>query len=78
MKEDLGRFRPAWEFADFDCFIEYTMPNVQAIKDVMADPDWPAAVKDEEHWVDGSKALASLGYATPYLLATGEVVNMAK
>jgi hypothetical protein len=78
MKEELGKYRPAWDFAEFDCFIEYTMPDLQSIKNVMADPDWPAAVKDEDYWVDPSKALASFGYATPYLLANGEVVNLLK
>jgi hypothetical protein len=49
---------------------------VQVIKDVMSDPDWPAAIKDQDDWVDYTKALLSLGYSTPYLLKTGEVVNM--
>lgn len=54
------------------------MPDVQSIKNVMADPDWLAAAKDEEYWVDTSKALVSLGYATPYLLPNGETVNLHK
>jgi hypothetical protein len=44
----------------------------------MGDEDWPNATKDEHKWVDTSKALLSLGYSTPYLLETGEVVNMPK
>jgi hypothetical protein len=51
---------------------------VQTIKDVMMDPDFLASVKDQEDWVETSKALVSLGYHTPYLLETGEVVNMDK
>ncbi|OBT70812.1 hypothetical protein VF21_10027, partial [Pseudogymnoascus sp. 05NY08] len=31
MKEDLGKYRPAWNFADFDCFIEYVVPDMQSI-----------------------------------------------
>ncbi|OBT46781.1 hypothetical protein VE00_02586 [Pseudogymnoascus sp. WSF 3629] len=61
MKEDLGKYRPAWDFADFDCFIEYVVPDVQSIKNVIADPEWLGAVKDEEYWVDTSEALATLG-----------------
>ncbi|KFA73928.1 hypothetical protein S40288_00918 [Stachybotrys chartarum IBT 40288] len=76
LKAELGQFRPTWDFADFDCFLEYTIPDAQAIKNVMSDPDWPAAIKDQDDWVDTSKALLSLGYHTPYLLKTGEVVNM--
>jgi hypothetical protein len=51
---------------------------VQTIKNVMSDPGWPAAIKDEADWVDTSRALVSMGHYTPYLLETGEVVNMPK
>jgi hypothetical protein len=78
MKEGLGRYRPAWDFADFDCFIEYVVSDTQSIKNVMADPEWLGAVKDEEHWVNTSKALVTAGYATQYLLPSGETVNLPK
>ncbi|RYO89448.1 hypothetical protein DL766_003338 [Monosporascus sp. MC13-8B] len=78
LKEEMGKFRPSWDFADFDCVLEYTIPDLQAINKVLSDPDWQAAVKDRDDWVDTSKALVSLGYHTPYLLETGEVVNMPK
>jgi hypothetical protein len=29
MKEDLGKCRPAWDFADFDCSVECVVPAVQ-------------------------------------------------
>ncbi|TVY16905.1 hypothetical protein LARI1_G007191 [Lachnellula arida] len=66
------------DFADFDCFLEYTIPDVQVVKNVMSDPDWQEAIKDQDDWVDMTKALVSLGHSTPYLLETGEVVNMPK
>ncbi|KAI1383553.1 uncharacterized protein F4822DRAFT_80400 [Hypoxylon trugodes] len=78
IKQELGKVRPTWEFADFDCFIEYSLPDIQTIRNIMADPGWHAAVKDQEDWVDTTKALVSLGYSTPYLLETGEVVNLPK
>ncbi|KAI9649990.1 hypothetical protein NHQ30_000003 [Ciborinia camelliae] len=78
MKEELGKFRPSWDFADFDCFIEYTIPDLQAVKNVMSDPEWPTAIKDQDDWIDVSKALVSVGYYTPYLLETGEIVNLPK
>ncbi|TVY90021.1 hypothetical protein LAWI1_G003315, partial [Lachnellula willkommii] len=68
----------SWDFADFDCFLEYTIPDVQVVKNVMSDPDWQEAIKDQDDWVDMTKALVSLGHSTPYLLETGEVVNMPK
>lgn len=51
---------------------------MQVIKNVMPDPDWGAAIKDQDDWVDTTKALVSLGYSTPYLLETGEIVNLPK
>lgn len=51
---------------------------MQVIRNVMSDPDWLAAIKDQDDWVDTSKALVSLGYSTPFLLETGEVLNMPK
>ncbi|KAI0118031.1 EthD domain-containing protein [Hypoxylon sp. NC0597] len=78
LKQELGQMRPTWDFADFDCVIEFSIPDVQAIRNVLADPEWAAAVKDQEDWVDTSKALVSLGYSTPYLLETGEIVNLSK
>jgi hypothetical protein len=74
----MEKFRPKWDIADFDCFIEYSIPDMQAMKDVLADPDWGVAVKDQDDWVDMDKALVSLGYSTPYLLETGEIVNLQK
>lgn len=72
----MEKVRPTWDVADFDCFIEYTLPNAGVIQSVMSDPDWAVALKDQDDWVDTAKSLVSLGYCTPYLLKTGEVVNM--
>lgn len=74
----MAKIQPTWDIADFDCFIEYTIPDMQAMKNVVADPDWAVATKDQHDWVDMEKSLVSLGYATPYLLETGEVVNLQK
>ncbi|GAP92556.1 putative dimeric alpha-beta barrel [Rosellinia necatrix] len=78
LKEEMSKFRPTWEFADFDCFIEYTLADMGVIKKVMSDPDWPKAIEQQDDWVDMTKALLSVGYSTPYLLETGEVVNLSK
>ncbi|KAI1373834.1 hypothetical protein F4677DRAFT_190340 [Hypoxylon crocopeplum] len=78
LKEGMSKNRTGWDYADFDCFIEYTLPSVEVIQAITTDPDWPISLKDEAKWVDTSKALASLGRITPYLLRTGEVVNMEK
>jgi len=78
LRETMIERRPTWDFADFDCFIEYTVPDMDCIKNVMSDPDWPEAVKEEPDWVDTSKSLCAIGYVTPYLKSSGEVVNMPK
>lgn len=51
---------------------------MDVIKEVMSDPDFLFSIKDQDEWLDTSKALVSLGYYTPYLLESGEVVNMSK
>lgn len=50
---------------------------MQAIENVMSDPDWLEAIKDQDDFVDMSRALVTIGYETVYLSETGEVVNMA-
>ncbi|KAK8022410.1 hypothetical protein PG993_013177 [Apiospora rasikravindrae] len=78
LKETLSKTRAGWDCVDFDCFIEYVLPSVETMHAVTADPDCPAALKGEDKWLDTSRALASMGRITPYLLRTGELVNMAK
>jgi hypothetical protein len=77
MKQVLGPFRPTWGYADFDCFIEYLLPDLDCVMKLMADPDWPAAIKNQDDWLDMSRALVSVGYETPYLV-DGEIVNLPK
>ncbi|KAJ5832848.1 Dimeric alpha-beta barrel [Penicillium riverlandense] len=74
LKQEVGKARPGWDFADFDCFIEYKLPNVEVIKNLMSDPDFAASLKDQDDWVDVPKALVSLGYSTTYL-QDGKPVN---
>ncbi|KAJ5656775.1 Dimeric alpha-beta barrel [Penicillium longicatenatum] len=74
LKQDIEGFRPTWDFAQFDCFIEYTLPNVDTIMKVMTDPDWQVAVQDQDKWVDIPKALVSVGYSTGNLLNKDRVM----
>jgi hypothetical protein len=78
LKQEFQEFRPTWEFADYDCIIEYTFRDMEIVKKAMSDPDWVEGVlKGQEEWVDVQKALVSVGYCTPYLLSNGDVVNMS-
>jgi hypothetical protein len=69
--------RPTWQVADFDCFIEYTLPSAQTIEDIMTDPEWLEAVGDQVDWVDTDRALLSLGFHTQYV-AEGKVVDLTR
>jgi hypothetical protein len=71
----MAAVHPTWEVADHDCTIEYTLPGVKTIENMMADPEWHEAVKDQVDWVDTSKALLSLGYHTQYL-SEGKTINL--
>jgi len=74
--QQFATFQPTWVFADYDCVLEYIIPGLETIANVLADPEWAEVLKGQEEWVDTSRALASIGYSTPYLLESGEVVNM--
>lgn len=78
MKAAVGPLRPGWEFADFDCVIEYLVKDMQSINNAMSDPEWLEITKDQDDWVDMSRALVTIGSETPYLLETGEIVNLPK
>lgn len=66
--------QPTWEVADYDCIIEYSLPNPQIIESVQTDPEWLDAVADQEDWVDTSKSLLTLGCHTQYL-SEGKVLD---
>jgi len=80
LKQEIGSFRPTWDFAECDCFIEYILPSAEIIKDIMSDPDWQVAIKDQDQWVDVPRALVSIGYSTTYFqqgksLIHGEIIE---
>lgn len=77
MKKELGNIHPTWDFADFDCFIEYIIPSMDTVKAVITDPGWPAAIAHQADWIDVNKALVSIGYATTYL-EDGKIVSSHK
>ncbi|KAJ2993414.1 hypothetical protein NUW58_g1850 [Xylaria curta] len=76
LRANMGGHRSGWDVADFDCFIEYTLEDVKNIAEILSDPDWAKSVEHQDDWVDTSRALMSVGYITPYLLESGEVVNV--
>ncbi|KUJ10080.1 uncharacterized protein LY89DRAFT_689921 [Mollisia scopiformis] len=71
---EMAVFQPTWDVSTTDCFIEYTIPDMQSMKDVVADPDWGVATRDQDEWVEMSKSLVSLGFSTSYL-SGGEIVK---
>jgi hypothetical protein len=76
--QQFSNFRPTWDFADYDCVIEYILPSLETITNVLSDPEWAEVLKDQDEWVDTSRALVSVGHFTPYLLESSEVVNVKK
>ncbi|KAJ5281453.1 Dimeric alpha-beta barrel [Penicillium angulare] len=77
MRESLAEYQPNWQIADFDCFIEYQFPSMDAIGAFMTDPEWAEVLKDQVDWVDIPKALVSFGHSTSYIL-NGRPVNVPK
>lgn len=78
VKEQMSPHRPGWDFAEFDCIIEYVLPSLESISKLMTDPGWLVSIEDQEDWIDTSRALVSVGYHIPYLKENGEVVNVSK
>ncbi|KAJ8121485.1 hypothetical protein ONZ43_g2076 [Nemania bipapillata] len=76
LKANMGGHRAAWDVADFDCFIEYTLEKVENIAEILSDPDWAKSIEHQDDWVDSSKALMSVGYITSYLQQSGAAVNV--
>ncbi|KAI1322801.1 hypothetical protein F5Y16DRAFT_385471 [Xylariaceae sp. FL0255] len=62
LKASMGGHRATWDYADFDCFIEYTFKDVESIGNMLTDPGWAKSLEGQEEWVDTSKALMSIGY----------------
>lgn len=55
------------------------MYDLNSLKALVMDPDWAAkAVKDEDKWCDLSRSTIHVGFDTPYLLESGEIVNLPK
>ncbi|KAI3329030.1 hypothetical protein HD806DRAFT_270232 [Xylariaceae sp. AK1471] len=53
VKEEMRKLGPTyatWDFADFDCLIEYTLANLQVINNVVSDPDWAIAIAHQDEW----------------------------
>lgn len=74
---ELAKIRPGWEMGGFDALLEYWLRDLNDLKGLLADPEWAAkAVKDEDKWCDLSKSTLHIGFDTPYLLETGEAVNL--
>lgn len=77
MRTEMAKYRPNWDVGDFDCILEYWFYDIKALENMVADPDWASkAVKDEDKWCDLSKSTVHIGYDTPFLLETGEIVNL--
>ncbi|OKL61559.1 hypothetical protein UA08_03902 [Talaromyces atroroseus] len=60
--------------------LSYTLLSTfpQAMASMQADPEGHASIKEQEKWVDTSRALVSVRYAIPNLLESGEVLDMEK
>ncbi|KAI0206743.1 hypothetical protein F4808DRAFT_454660 [Astrocystis sublimbata] len=61
LKVAMGGHRAAWDYADFDCFIEYAFKDREAIGQLLTDPDFNKSIEHQEDWVDTSRALMSIG-----------------
>ncbi|KAI0873969.1 hypothetical protein GGS24DRAFT_501320 [Hypoxylon argillaceum] len=50
LKATFGGHRATWDYADFDCFIEYTLEKVENIDGILG--DWAKSIANQDDWVD--------------------------
>ncbi|KAI8959808.1 hypothetical protein F5Y11DRAFT_331861 [Daldinia sp. FL1419] len=67
-RAELDKVRPEWDVSDADITIEYYLPDIYLIQNLLADPEWQSkAAKDQENFVDLSRSTIHIGYETVYL-----------
>ncbi|ROW12543.1 hypothetical protein VMCG_00504 [Cytospora schulzeri] len=67
------------DMGGLDAVLEYWLHDLNDLKALVADPDWAAkAVEDEDKCCDLSRSRVHIGFDTPYLLESGEVINLPK
>lgn len=73
---DLEKVRPTWEVSKADFVLEYWLPDMGCLKNLIADPEWnESAVKGQDDWLDMSKSTIHIGYDTTYL-EDGNILNV--
>ncbi|KAK6949358.1 hypothetical protein Daesc_009433 [Daldinia eschscholtzii] len=74
-RAELDKVRPEWEVSGADLTIEYYLPDIYLIQNLLADPEWESkAAKDQANFVDLSKSTIHIGYETIYL-ENGNILN---
>ncbi|KAI1387157.1 uncharacterized protein F4822DRAFT_405627 [Hypoxylon trugodes] len=64
----LGQIRPTWEISKADLVLEYWMPSLDCLKNLVTDPEWNEMAADgEANWIDMSRSTIHVGYETAHL-----------
>ncbi|KAI1414070.1 hypothetical protein F5Y13DRAFT_159665 [Hypoxylon sp. FL1857] len=64
----LKEFRPSWDVSQADLVLEYWVPDLKFVENLVADPEWnEKAVKNQEEWIDVNRSTVHIGYETVYL-----------
>jgi hypothetical protein len=72
----LHQVHPTWNVSKADIVIEYWMPDLNCLLQLVSDPDWNGkAVKGQENWIDVHRGTVHLAHDTTYI-ENGEIVTL--
>ncbi|KAL9622768.1 MAG: hypothetical protein Q9160_002886 [Pyrenula sp. 1 TL-2023] len=75
-QSEVDKVRPGWIVSTCDLVLEYWVPDLGCVTALVMDPDWDGkACKNQEDWLDMSRATMHVGYDTMYLRG-GEIVDL--
>ena len=64
----LKALHPTWEVSKADVVIQYWMPELSCLMNVVSDPEWEGkAVKGQGQWIDDSRGTTHICEETTYL-----------
>jgi hypothetical protein len=72
----LQAVHPTWNVSKADVVIQYWMPSLDSLMQLIQDPDWEGkAVKGQEDWIDTTRGTVHMTHETTYI-ENGEIVDL--
>ncbi|ETS86015.1 hypothetical protein PFICI_04040 [Pestalotiopsis fici W106-1] len=76
-QSQVDKVRPGWVVSKCDLILEHWVNDLGDIMKLSQDPEWAAALKDQDVWMDNSKSNIHIGYDTIYI-EDGTITNVPR